>query len=98
MIVVVDGASGTLWLEDADNVAALCVRLDLCSGTDAPDVVGDLGHIEGDHAWLSIAGLRALSQRAEDPLWCEQFDGAMAYARGKGWTDDTGLLVRAHLT
>jgi hypothetical protein len=95
VIVVVDGACGHIALIDAENLKALSVQLRHCDATNAQ--LGDLGRIEGEHAWLDIAQLRALSPLAEDQEWNEGFEATMAYADSKGWVNDSGTEVRAHL-
>lgn len=97
MLVVVDGGSGSVALEDAENLRALSVELRSCSPADAADLLADLGHFEGEHVWLDIARLRDLSPLADDADWSAGFDGVMSYAASKGWIDATGSLVRAHL-
>ena len=53
-----------------------------------------LGRLDGAHAWLSIAELRA---RCVGPHGAnaEQFEGMVAYAAGRGWV--AGEELRAHL-
>lgn len=96
MIVVVDGAAGRVSLADADNLKALSVELRDCDAASAD--LGDLGRVEDEHAWLDIARLRALSPLAADAEWNAGFDATMAYAGSKGWTDESGTHVRAHLS
>lgn len=95
MIVVVDGACGHIALQDAENLKALSVQLRHCDAGNAQ--LGDLGRIEGEHAWLDIDQLRALSPLAGDQAWNDGFDATMAYAGSKGWLNDSGTEVRAHL-
>ena len=98
MIVVVDGASGQVSLADERNLTALSVTLQGCDAAAAAGTLGALGRIDGEHAWLDIAGLRALSPLSADPDWLAGFAAAMAYASSKGWTDAAGTHVRAHLS
>lgn len=97
MIVVVDGAAGSVALDGASNLRGLSVELRSCSPADADRLLGDLGRLDGGHVWLTIERLRALSPLAGDPAWAAGFDGAMTYAGTQGWIDDTGSRVRAHL-
>ena len=97
MIVVVDGATKRVALEDADNLKALSVRLDGCDPADADTILGALGRVDGEHVWLDIAGLLSLSPRAADEQWREGFDATMNYARSKSWVDESGERVRAHI-
>lgn len=97
MIVVVDGASRHVRLDDADDLKALSVRFDACEPDDAAAILGALGAVDGEHVWLDIAGLLSLSPRAAEEQWRADFDNTMAYARSKGWVDEAGERVRAHI-
>lgn len=55
------------------------------------------GPVEDGHAWLDVAALRLRAGVDVEPEWHEQFDAMIDYARGKGWCDETGTHVRAHL-
>jgi hypothetical protein len=96
VIVVVD-EGGRIQLQDAANLQALSVELRGSDRAAAAAALTGLGRLDGEHAWLDIAALRARSPLTHDPAWCDGFDGAMAYARSKGWIDETGTHVRAHL-
>ena len=53
---------------------------------------------DGEHVWLDIAAARASGADASaDGEWSAQFDGMIAYATSKGWTDGAGTHVRAHV-
>lgn len=54
-----------------------------------------LGAVEGDHAWLESAALRAAGDGSA--AWASGFDGMLAYAAGKGWATEDGTRVRAHI-
>lgn len=97
MIVVVDGRSGQVLMDEAENLRALSVELRGCDATQASALLGALGRLDGEHVWLDIDGLLRLSPLAADPEWKAGFDGVMAYAQTKGWIDDSGSRVRAHL-
>ncbi len=60
----------------------------------ALDATG-LGSVDGDHAWLSTAALRAAGDGSV--TWTTGFDGMLAYAASKGWTSADGTRVRAHI-
>ncbi|CAB4930641.1 MAG: hypothetical protein F2825_10175 [Actinobacteria bacterium] len=61
------------------------------------DRLAPLGTVEGDHAWLDVARLRAAG-RPDDEQWVAGFEGMVGYAASKGWLDPAGTAVRAHLT
>lgn len=95
MIVLVDGGSGSVTMADAENLRSLSVELRSCSVEQAAALLAEIGRVDGDHVWLDIARLRALSPRADDAAWSAGFDDVMRYAASQGWID--GSLVRAHL-
>lgn len=53
---------------------------------------------DGDHVWIDVARLRALGlAQVGDPSYGEQFEAMIAYATKKGWLDESGACVRAHI-
>ena len=54
-----------------------------------------LGSVDGDHAWLDAAALRAAGDGSAD--WASRFDAMLAYAASKGWASEDGARVRAHV-
>ncbi len=84
-------------LTDATNLRGLHAEL---AGVGDPAAVrwGDLcgPGPDPDHVWVSIDRLRAAVLDA-DPASAEAFDGVIAYASGKGWLDESGSSVRAHV-
>lgn len=54
-----------------------------------------LGVVDGDHAWLETAALRAAGDAS--PEWTARFDAMLAYAASKGWSSEDGSRVRAHI-
>lgn len=96
MIVVVDGANESVFMEDAAALDSLTVELRACARERARELLAGFGRIDGGHIWLEITQLRALSPEQHDVDWGTGFDAAMDYARSKGWTDLSGD-VRAHI-
>lgn len=97
MIVTVDGVAGAVTMQDVDNLGALSVQLRGCTREVASKMLAGLGRLDGEHVWLEIKALQALSPRADDTDWLSGFEGTMAYAKSKGWLDPDGTSVRAHL-
>jgi hypothetical protein len=99
MRLIVDGAAGLVTVDAAENLKSLSVELQGCSPERATVLLGDrgLGRIEGGHAWLQIAALRAFARPPRSCTWDERFQRAMAYAGQNGWTDPSGESVRAHI-
>ena len=53
---------------------------------------------DGEHVWIDIAVARAAGTEATDDAdWSAGYDGMIAYATSKGWTDGAGTHVRAHV-
>lgn len=53
---------------------------------------------DGEHVWLDIAVARAAGIDASGEAgWGEQYDAMIGYATSKGWTDESGTHVRAHV-
>jgi hypothetical protein len=53
---------------------------------------------DGEHVWLDISAARAAGAEAShDEAWPTKYDAMIAYATSKGWTDDAGTHVRAHV-
>jgi hypothetical protein len=48
-------------------------------------------------AWVSIERLRVACRRDDDAAWSRAFDEMVQYAASKGWVDETGTALRAHL-
>lgn len=63
--------------------------------------LGDLCRAGPDdqHVWLSIPGARRIgaSSAAASSTFAHDFDAMISYAASKGWVDDTGSWVRAHV-
>ena len=96
MIVrIVDGAVG---LEEADVFTRFHVAAD--EGTGLDGVVAALaghGHAApDDHVWIRVESLRAWAEPT-DADWDEGFSGMLAYASSKGWTDESGTHILAHI-
>jgi hypothetical protein len=99
MRLIIDGATGRVTVDEAENLKSLAVQLQGCSPERAAALLGDcgLGRIEGRHAWLRIGALRAIARPPRSCTWDERFARAMAYAQRSGWTDPAGHVVRAHI-
>ncbi|MEJ5254032.1 MAG: hypothetical protein WHS89_01665 [Acidimicrobiales bacterium] len=102
VFVLVDPSTGQLSLMEADDFDRFHVTVP--SGASFPEIVDlfereQVGRaVEGssDHIWVSIEVVRRLAGARGDG-WSSGFEGMLAYARSKGWTDETDTHVRAHL-
>jgi hypothetical protein len=50
-----------------------------------------------DHVMVSVDAVRRYAKDRVGPTWEQDLAGMVAYAAGKGWTDDTGTQIRAHI-
>ncbi|GAB2734236.1 hypothetical protein [Amycolatopsis magusensis] len=59
----------------------------------------DLGKLDedGDHLFVATGALRALAGDRVGDDWATRFDGMLSYAASKGWLDQSGTHVRAHI-
>ena len=87
-------------LEEPDDCAKF--QLTVVGGRDLARVFGALvdaaaGRLEADHAYITIDAVRRLAAGRVADDWGERFDGMLGYAKSKGWIDDTGNLIQAHI-
>lgn len=96
----VDLTLGRAAVRQADDLKSLSVKAP--GGHADAAVLGGLGEpsADGAHVWLDVPALREAAAATIDPAgradWLVGFDGMIAYATSKGWTDDQGR-VRAHV-
>jgi hypothetical protein len=53
---------------------------------------------DGSHLWIDIAWLRIAAGAGQPDTWPAQFDGMVAYATSKGWSNPDHTRLRVHLT
>lgn len=98
MEIVVAGEGPSV--EGAEDLKRLAVRAAAVSDLTR---LGGLGTAtdDGAHVWLSVDALRAAAAatiaEGQRAAWVEGFDGMIAYASQKGWLDEAGTHVRAHV-
>jgi hypothetical protein len=99
MYVELDIAAGRCQVHEAEDLKRFSVHAtEHAAPEELSRTLGSFGELAADdHAWINIDALRAESGRADDPEWAAGFDGMIAYATSKGWVDETGERVRAHL-
>jgi hypothetical protein len=58
-----------------------------------------VGELDGDgqHIYVRVEVLRQLAAGRVGPSWEDEFSAMLAYARKKGWMNDSGDSVRAHV-
>jgi hypothetical protein len=97
MKVVICGPAAGVSIEEAEDLDHLSVVLEEVSPERAGELLGDLGRIEGHHAWLNIDTLLAVSPKPRSCSWDERFAKMVAYAKKSGWTDAGDMFLRAHV-
>lgn len=96
MIIRVDLASGASLEDEATFTAFHAV-----SSTDDNGIVGAAmgaaGHAadEPGHVWVSVDWIRSAADG--DAVWVAGFDAMVGYAESKGWTNEAGSHIKAHL-
>jgi len=71
-------------------------------GSDVGLVYGALvdaaaGRLEDEDAWISIDALRRMASGRVGPAWDGDFAAMLEYARAKGWLDEAGHAIKAHV-
>jgi hypothetical protein len=93
--IVVDLSEGRVFLTDSSEFTRFAVALE--GEGDLAEVVrqSGLGHlrVDGQHVVVDPVALRALAGPAADEAWEEGFSGMVAYAAGKGWVEDGGVVA-----
>jgi hypothetical protein len=87
-------------LEDPDDCTKF--HLMVVGGSDLARVFGALvdaaaGRLEADHAYITIDAVRRLAAGRVTDDWDDRFAGMLGYAQSKGWIDDTGNMIQAHI-
>ncbi len=55
------------------------------------------GRMKGEDALVSIDAVRAMASGRVGDGWAADFAKMLDYARGKGWLDDAGDAIQAHV-
>ncbi len=92
---MIDLAERRVSLHDPADFARFSVAVE--GDGDLADVVRHTGvgrlQEDGDHLVVDPVALRALAGPAADEAWDEGFSGMCAYAAGKGWMEDGGVVA-----
>jgi hypothetical protein len=95
MIIVIDLAESRVLLQQPDDFGRFSVAVE--GDGDLDDVVrqSGLGRLkdDGEHVVVDPVALRALAGPAATDDWEEGFSGMCAYAAGKGWMEDGGVVA-----
>jgi hypothetical protein len=55
------------------------------------------GRLEGDDAWISVDAVRRMASGRVGPEWDGDFASMLDYAATKGWLDEAGHAIKAHV-
>jgi hypothetical protein len=78
------------------KVLAQAAQPDTAALERALEGVGSLG--PDGHAFISVEAVRLLAgDRAGDPEWSGGFEKMLAYAGSKGWMNEAGDAIQAHV-
>ncbi|WAM19562.1 hypothetical protein [Rhodococcus sp. JS3073] len=98
MIVVIDvGSQGySMSVDEVNNFGSLAVRPTAAVANSLEAAVSELGagHLDGDHLWIEIDGLR--DRGPKNVEWREKLTKMIDFADQHGWVDG-GRRVRAHI-
>lgn len=102
MFVLVDLAAAppVVTLEEPDDCARF--HLQIAGGRDPATLASTLrdagtGRLVGDDAFIRVDALCALAAGRVGEGWQVDFDRMLDYARTKGWFDDAGDAIQAHI-
>lgn len=100
MVITVDLVSGAVGLDAPEDCARFHVALrgggDRAALDDALTRAG-AGRLDGDGALIRVDAVRRLAAGRVLPGWEASFAKMLDYARSKGWLDDGGAAIRAHV-
>jgi hypothetical protein len=98
MIIDVDRAATSVTVVEPDVLDAFSARSDTTDDAVVGEAMGPAGHAAGDaHVWVDAAWVRSQVGDSAGPDWVERFDQMVAYAASKGWTDEAGTHIKAHI-
>jgi hypothetical protein len=55
------------------------------------------GRVEGEDAFIRVESIRSMAAGHVGEEWGTDFDSMLQYARSKGWLDETGDAIQAHV-
>lgn len=95
MIIVIDLTESRVLLQQPDDFGRFSVTVE--GDGDLAEVVrlSGLGRLkdDGEHVVVDPVALRALAGPAATADWEEGLSGMLAYAAGKGWMEDDGVVA-----
>lgn len=100
MFVRISGPGGQPALVEAEDCKKFHVSYGGADGTPA-QVAAALGDwaagATDEHVWIRIAAVRSAAAGTVGPGWDGEFDGMVGYAASKGWLNEAGDAIAAHV-
>ena len=98
MIISIDIRKGTASIDEQDIFTAFHVRSSTKDESLVAAAVEDLA-IPGDdsHVWVSIEWVIANTPEGISDEWEKSFLGMVEYAASKGWVNQPGTHLKAHI-
>jgi hypothetical protein len=87
-------------LEEPDDTKEFHVRV--VGGSDirllfAALVDAAAGRLEDGDAWITVDAVRRMARGRVGPGWDDDFAAMLGFARSKGWIDEHGNAIQAHV-
>ncbi len=87
-------------LEEPDDTKRFHIAV--VGGTEWGLVFGALvdaaaGRLEGEDAFVTVDAVRRMAAGRVGDTWDDDFAAMLSFARSKGWLDEGGNSIRAHL-
>lgn len=95
MFVQLDKPNHPALLEEHNFQALKVKALKGSSSHKIESMLGSLGRLDGEQAWLSVEALKRLGP--DENAWREKFAAMVAYAEGAGWVSKDKAFVQAHI-
>ena len=100
MFVRLSGPGGQAELVEPSDCKRFHVEYGV-AGADPADVAAALGAwadgaVDG-HVWIRVEAVRSAAVGRVGSDWEADFDGMLAFARTKGWLNDAGDAIAAHV-
>lgn len=97
MIIRIDEI-GTVWLDEHDVFTGFHVDAHARFSTEnLAEAIGKETRADGKHLWISEDAVRHRLSGSSDAAWDKGFSDMFEYARSRGWTDQAGTHLRAHV-
>ena len=94
MVIVIE--DGGVRMVDPSDFKAFKVLVKEGEQASAIEAVGRLA--DADTAWIGVDAVRNLAGAAATvPGWEDDYAAMLAYARTKGWLNDAGTEIQAHV-